>query len=65
MIDQNNRHPHEAVITAAFFAFGHIFQWLGEPTNMAILKDSLSIVSFSISIIVGIRSLMKKQKKQS
>lgn len=65
MIDHSNRQPHEAAITMAFFAFGQLLQWLGEPQNMTVVKDSLSIISFSVSIVVGIRSLMKKQRKQS
>lgn len=65
MLESSNKHPHEAVITASFFALGQLLQWFDNPDHMQMAKDVLSIISFSISIVVGIRSLMKKSRKQS
>jgi putative Mn2+ efflux pump MntP len=64
MIDNNNREPYNAVIAGSFFIFGQIIQWFGDPNNLQYIKDFLSIISFVISIIVGLRSLIKKSKRR-
>lgn len=64
MVDQNNREPAAAAATIAFFSLGHIFQWFGEPHNLQLIKDVLSIISFSVSIVVGIKTLQHKFNKR-
>lgn len=67
MVDQHNREPLAAVMTISFFSLGHAFQWLGEPDNLQLIKDVLSIISFIVSITVGIKTLQHKfnKRKQS
>lgn len=64
MIDQHNREPISAAITISFFWLGHAFQWIVEPENLQFIKDILSIVSFVISIAVGIKTLQHKYNKR-
>lgn len=64
MIDTSPRQPHTAIATASFFFLGQFIQWFGDPNNLQYVKDFLSIISFMISIIVGLRSLIKKSQKR-
>jgi hypothetical protein len=63
MIDGSQRQPQGAAISFSFFAIGQVFQWLSEPTVVQALKDYLSIISFLISITVGLISLAATIRK--
>lgn len=67
MVDHSDREPIAAAVTISAFCFGQALQWLGDPQHLQLIKDVLSILSFAISIAVGIKTLQHKfnKRKQS
>lgn len=64
MVDQDNREPIAAAITISFFCLGQAINWLGDPQHVQLVKDWLAILSFVVSIAVGIKTLLHKFNKR-